>query len=82
MMHYNVSNYLDTREFLAHLSKRHGRLRKGGLPDLDKSARCVLQDWNNGRITYYTHPPKKPKQKTQLQSEIVTEMAKEFDWVG
>ena len=30
-----------------------------------------------GKITYYTHPPE--KQEIHLSSEIVTEMAKEFD---
>jgi nuclear GTP-binding protein len=31
-------------------------LFKGGAADLDTAARMVLQDWNNGKLKYYTVP--------------------------
>ena len=46
MIHYNLPNYADVHEFLSLLAKRFGRLKKGGLPDSDKAAKSVLQDWN------------------------------------
>lgn len=45
MEHYGVPTYHDTMEFLAHLARRQGKLRKGGLPDHEKAARAVLSDW-------------------------------------
>ena len=46
MLHYNVSAFSDVHEFLALLARRLGMLRKGGIPDKNKAARRVLQDWN------------------------------------
>ena len=39
--------YTDCANFLALLTKRYGMLKKGGLPDITKAARLVLQDWNS-----------------------------------
>ena len=46
MLHYKVPAFSDVHEFLALLATRLGRLRKGGIPDKNKAARRVLQDWN------------------------------------
>ena len=35
-----------------------GKLKKGGIANTDASARCVLHDWNNGKIKYYCRAPK------------------------
>lgn len=45
MLHYNLADYKDVNEFLSLLATRLGKLKKGGLPDVDKAARAVLQDW-------------------------------------
>ena len=61
-----------------------GRLKKGGIPDQITAARVVLNDWNNGKIKYYTYPPEDEKtnlseNETVMQdAEIVSEFAKEF----
>lgn len=44
-------------EFIHHVGLRRGRLLKGGEVDEDATARMILQDWNDGRIPYYTLPP-------------------------
>ncbi|KAI8444867.1 P-loop containing nucleoside triphosphate hydrolase protein [Phakopsora pachyrhizi] len=77
------------KEFLIQVARSRGRIRKGGIPDLEGSARGVLRDWNMGRIPYYTVPPELPKQNTLSdsvtcstdvgQSKIVKEFAEEFD---
>ena len=33
------------------------KYKKGGLVDLDKAARVVINDWNSGKLKYYTVPP-------------------------
>ena len=61
-----------------------GRLKKGGIPDQITAARVVLNDWNNGKIKYYTYPPEAEntnlsENDTVMQdAEIVSEFAKEF----
>uniref|UniRef100_A0A8C3HVX3 G protein nucleolar 3 like n=1 Tax=Chrysemys picta bellii TaxID=8478 RepID=A0A8C3HVX3_CHRPI len=67
MQHYGVPAYRDVTEFLAHLARRKGKLRKGGVPDHEKAAKAVLSDWMSGKISYFT-------------AEIVTEMGKAFDF--
>jgi len=75
MLHYGISSFSDTAEFLAKLAIASGKLKKGGVPDRNLAARIVLQDWNSGKIKYFTHPPEK---KTESSSQIVTEFSKDF----
>lgn len=34
-----------------------GKLKKGGIPDLESASRIVLHDWVAGKIKYYERPP-------------------------
>ncbi|POV99438.1 hypothetical protein PSHT_13553 [Puccinia striiformis] len=66
-----------------------GRVKKGGIPDLQGCAKAILQDWNTGRIPYYTVPPPLPKGEEKSKastnttdlgtSTILNEMGAEFD---
>merc|ERR1711879_277492 len=75
MLHYGISTFSDTAEFLAKLAIASGKLKKGGVPDRNLAARIVLQDWNSGKIKYPTHPPEK---KSESTSQIVTEFSNDF----
>ena len=33
------------------------KYKKGGIVDLDKSARIIINDWNSGKLKYYSVPP-------------------------
>ena len=46
MMRYNVVDYEDALEFLEQLAHRKGKLKKGGVPNIDFAAKSILQDWN------------------------------------
>ncbi|XP_030403153.1 guanine nucleotide-binding protein-like 3-like protein isoform X2 [Gopherus evgoodei] len=80
MQYYGVPAYQDVMEFLAHLARRKGKLRKGGVPDHEKAAKAVLSDWMSGKISYFTHPPETHMLPTHISAEIVTEMGKAFDF--
>lgn len=54
---YSLKNWTDHEDFLAQLGKRSGKLLKGGDPDLNTVAKMVLQDWQKGRIPYFSLPP-------------------------
>ena len=46
MLLYNVPDFKDCTEFLVVLAQKMGRLKKGGVPDTNRAARKILQDWN------------------------------------
>ncbi len=48
----------DADAFLSLVSRRLGKMKRGGVPDKASAARAVLRDWNSGRVPYYTAPPK------------------------
>lgn len=47
----------DAHAFLALVAKAIGKLKKGGVPNIDAAARTVLHDWNQGKIKFYCKPP-------------------------
>ncbi|KAI8618275.1 P-loop containing nucleoside triphosphate hydrolase protein [Chytriomyces sp. MP71] len=76
---YDLPPFANTRDFLIQLAKQRGKLRRGGIPDLENTARSVLQDWNAGRVPFYTLPPDSGVAvTTHVESSIVTKWAKEF----
>merc|ERR1719277_2680276 len=41
---------------------RFGRLKKGGVPDCLAAAKILLQDWNSGKMSFYTQPPERSQE--------------------
>lgn len=54
---YNLESWKSPEDFLAQLSMRMGKLLRGGEPDLDTSAKMVLNDWIRGKIPFFVPPP-------------------------
>jgi nuclear GTP-binding protein len=77
MMLYNIPKFESTGDFLVQIAQKKGKLKKGGIADLDAAARTVLNDWNAGKITYFTLPP----QNTKLVSStsVVNQLSDEFN---
>lgn len=73
-MLYNIPYFDSLTSFLLEVARAKGRLRKGGVPDLDGTARSILRDWVAGRIPYYTAPP--TKEETALLKQQVSKEAK------
>eukprot|EP01121_Diplochlamys_sp_Union-15-3_P012206 TRINITY_DN362_c0_g1_i1.p1 TRINITY_DN362_c0_g1~~TRINITY_DN362_c0_g1_i1.p1 ORF type:complete len:664 (+),score=137.96 TRINITY_DN362_c0_g1_i1:141-1994(+) len=77
---YKIPAFSDVTEFLANVARTRGKLKNGGVEDVDVAAKLVLQDWNEGRIPYYTIPPDITKDKSvHVGSEVVSQWGKEFD---
>jgi nuclear GTP-binding protein len=51
---YQIPMYRSGEEFLAHISHKIGKLKKGGVPDYRAAAVSVLRDWQSGKIKFYT----------------------------
>ena len=49
------------------------KYKRGGLVDLDKAARLVINDWNAGKLKYYTVPP--GIDKTAFEQKLLQEQS-------
>lgn len=76
---YKVPTFDDTDQFLQHIALVRGKLKKGGTVDVRAAAKVVLQDWNDGRIPFYTMPPQREAQEGHAAAEVVTQWASDFD---
>ncbi|KAK8795539.1 hypothetical protein WA158_000196 [Blastocystis sp. Blastoise] len=54
---YHIPVYNSANEFICYVAQRRGKLAKGGIPDKLTACRCILYDWNTGKIPFYTLPP-------------------------
>ncbi|CAG9461190.1 unnamed protein product [Pedinophyceae sp. YPF-701] len=80
MQMYRIPAFKNVDQFLAHVAKARGRLRSGGTPDIPGAARMVLQDWNAGKIPFFTMPPARANRNVREENaEVVQAMAAEFD---
>ena len=50
---YKIPFYSNSKEFLYSLAKKLNRIKHGGIPNLEETARILIKDWNQGRIKYY-----------------------------
>ncbi|KAL0675809.1 hypothetical protein Bca4012_003790 [Brassica carinata] len=75
---YKIPSFEALDDFLYKVATVRGKLKKGGLVDTEAAARIVLHDWNEGKIPFYTMPPKRD-QGEHAESKIVNELAKEFN---
>jgi nuclear GTP-binding protein len=69
----------DADTFLSFVSRRLGKMKRGGIPDKAAAARAVLNDWNSGRVPYYTAPPKDTAHLVSSSASIVSSFGKAFD---
>ncbi|KMT05690.1 hypothetical protein BVRB_7g166980 [Beta vulgaris subsp. vulgaris] len=77
---YKVPSFDTVDEFLQNVASVRGRLKKGGVVDVDAAARIVLHDWNEGKIPYYTMPPVRNQgEVSDSETKIVSELGKEFN---
>ncbi|POM78169.1 Guanine nucleotide-binding protein-like 3, partial [Phytophthora palmivora] len=69
--------FKDAVQFLVLVAQAKGKLGKGGIPDRQAAARIVLQDWNRGKLPYFTPPPDQSVQV--LDTQLVTSFGQEFN---
>ena len=50
---------------------------QGGVPEYEAAARTVLQDWNSGKIAFYTEPPKERK-GIHVSAQVVSQFSEEI----
>eukprot|EP00038_Savillea_parva_P006569 m.164567 g.164567 ORF g.164567 m.164567 type:complete len:498 (+) comp12442_c0_seq1:265-1758(+) len=82
MERYMVPAFSTTDEFVMLVARRLGKIKRGGVPDYESAARMVLQDWNQGKISYYTTPPESADMSSHMSAAIVSQWGEEFDIEG
>ncbi|GAU43314.1 hypothetical protein TSUD_390130 [Trifolium subterraneum] len=75
---YKIPSFESVDDFLQIVATVRGKLKKGGIVDIDAAARIVLHDWNEGKIPYYTMPPVRDQEEPS-EAKIVSEFSKEFN---
>lgn len=86
---YQIFEWSDADDFLSKLATKTGKLLKGGEPDMAVVARMILNDWQRGRLPFYTAPagfevplkPDDPSKPTVVQdfSKLKSEVSLQFD---
>ncbi|OWM82883.1 hypothetical protein CDL15_Pgr005283 [Punica granatum] len=74
---YKLPTFDSVNDFLQKVATVRGKLKKGGIVDVEATARIILHDWNEGKIPYYTMPPTR-NQEAASEVKIVSEFGKEF----
>lgn len=69
---YKISDFETPRELLMRVAEVRGKLKKGGILDLETAGKLILHDWCQGSIKYYTLPPTS-KSIDSLQEKMVVE---------
>jgi nuclear GTP-binding protein len=49
---YKIPSFESVDDFLQIVATVRGKLKKGGIVDIDAAARIVLHDWNEGMSTH------------------------------
>ncbi|XP_073015958.1 guanine nucleotide-binding protein-like NSN1 [Primulina eburnea] len=75
---YKIPGFSSVDDFLQMVATVRGKLKKGGIVDIESAARIVLHDWNVGKIPYYTMPPVRNVEEPS-EAKIVSELGKEFN---
>lgn len=73
---FKIADFAGSTEFLVNVALRTGKLKKGGVPNLEEAARVVIKEWNEGKIKYYVPPP---TMAGNLQNVIVNHNAMETE---
>lgn len=74
---YKLPNFDSVDDFLQKVATVRGKLKKGGIVDVEAAARIILHDWNEGKIPYYTLPPSRNQEV--FEASIVSELGKVFN---
>ncbi|KAL9239094.1 hypothetical protein vseg_013446 [Gypsophila vaccaria] len=78
---FKIASFDNVDDFLYKVATARGKLKKGGIVDVEAAAKIVLHDWNEGKIPFYTMPPTRNQGEVPESEEakIVTALGKEFN---
>ncbi|KAF6169437.1 hypothetical protein GIB67_021440 [Kingdonia uniflora] len=75
---YTTPSFDSGKDFLYKVATVRGKLKKGGIVDVEAAAKIALHDLNEGKIPYYTVPPTRNQGET-LDATIISVLEKVFN---
>nr|KAG5698630.1 hypothetical protein BaRGS_003144 [Batillaria attramentaria] len=66
---YNIHSWDSPENFLEQIAQKSGKLLKGGEPDVQTTAKMILNDWQRGRIPFFVKPPGAENEEESKVSE-------------
>uniref|UniRef100_A0A803XSV9 G protein nucleolar 3 n=1 Tax=Meleagris gallopavo TaxID=9103 RepID=A0A803XSV9_MELGA len=79
MMFYSIPDFKNTEELLSLLAQKRGMLKKGGVPDIENTAKSLLCDWTGAKISYHSEPPASRIVPPYLTEDKIAEMQRGFN---
>ncbi|EDO41341.1 predicted protein, partial [Nematostella vectensis] len=77
---YRVQAWDDCTDFLEQVSRRSGKLLKGGEPDINTVAKMILNDFQRGKLPYFVAPPKQENDDRIVNRDCpMVDKAKDID---
>uniref|UniRef100_A0A1B6LD70 Nucleolar GTP-binding protein 2 n=1 Tax=Graphocephala atropunctata TaxID=36148 RepID=A0A1B6LD70_9HEMI len=74
---YGIPDWTDSEDFLTKLAMKTGKLLKRAEPNIPTVAKMVINDWQRGKLPYYTPPVGFEIPKSKLEGGTETEHEKE-----
>jgi nuclear GTP-binding protein len=78
MKAFKIPTFSSPDHFVELVAQTRGKLLKGGLSDTKAAAKLILQDWNVGKIPFYTSPPER-EGKGSEQVTVVNSWGQDFN---
>lgn len=81
---YGVKKWDDVDDFLGQYAQRTGKLLKGAEPDTNTVSKMILNDWQRGRIPFFSCPPfeddlaKATPEDQQRHDELLADISQNF----
>lgn len=75
---YGITDWTDSEDFLTKLAKKTGKLLRGGEPDIIIVARIMLNDWQRGKLPYFSPPPESVPATSSETSKPVLSVVQDF----
>merc|ERR1712137_683498 len=69
---YKLTSWTDPNDFIDQVSKRTGKLLKGGEPDINAVSKMILNDWQRGKLPFFGPPPV-PEELKEMKETLQTE---------
>merc|ERR550534_3556029 len=69
---YKLTSWTDPNDFIDQVSKRTGKLLKGGEPDINAVSKMILNDWQRGKLPFFVPPPV-PEELKEMKETLQTE---------
>ena len=77
---YAIEPWASAREFLAKVAASRGKIKRGGVPDLEAACRIVIADLAAGRLPFWAEAP--VRTGVHVDAAVVDSFAPEFELDG